>query len=563
MKETILNSLFFATARVAKALFIRQTQRTEAVQKAFLTRFLNDFQNTALGSDLGLSKIKDIETFRSHIPVLPYRHYEPYFQRIGKGEQGVLTPDPVLFLTVSSGTTGKRKLTPVTRQSYHIRNHARRASTGFFGLAMKRRGLKVKRFLLTNTSHLIEYTESGIPCGAASAIDLTFNQKAYRGRNLFPYPFEILTIPDSTTRHYLCLMFTLARHDLGVVTGNFPANVLTTASLIDKYRDDFIKDIEHGTIADWLELPDTLRIQLKSRWQANPIRAWQLRELIETTGTLRPKGVWPDMTTIITARGTPSHYYFRKFPDYFGNTPVFGGIYGSSEAIYGVYHDFDSDEAVLPVDIAFYEFVPESEWDQEFPKTLLAHEVETGSLYRVLVTNYSGLYRYDIGDVVKVLGRYHGAPTLTFIRRKGGQLSSTSEKTTEWHADQTIMALQDQFKIRLEDYCITLSEDREPPAYLVNIELKADQNLSDPVRFITQFDHQLKEIHEMYRHKRNELVPPPRLRLLKPGSFAELRARSTSTPGADTNFKFLHITEDRRYLDGLTVSQEVYAKSSS
>jgi len=38
------------------------------------------------------------------------------------------------------------------------------------------------------------------------------------------------------------------------------------------------------------------------------------------------------------------------------------------------------------------------------------------------MTNYSGFYRYDIGDVVEVLGFYEQAPLLVFRHRRGGLL---------------------------------------------------------------------------------------------------------------------------------------------
>ena len=82
---------------------------------------------------------------------------------------------------------------------------------------------------------------------------------------------------------------------------------------------------------------------------------------------------------------------------------------------------------------------------------------------------YAGFCRYDIGDVVKVLGFFEGAPTITFLRRKGGQLSSISEKTTEDHIFQVLIHLQNQFGLFLEDYCVSLSEE-VPARYLLNIE---------------------------------------------------------------------------------------------
>jgi len=173
------------------------------------------------------------------------------------------------------------------------------------------------------------------------------------------------------------------------------------------------------------------------------------------------------------------------------------------------------------------------------------------------VTNYSGFYRYDIGDVVEVVGFYEQAPLITFRHRMGGLLSSTTEKTTEFHATQVMQRLQQEFGLPLENFCITLSEHEVPAHYLVNIELPSGQALSDPQAFLNRFDRLLKDIHVSYEVKRRDQVPPPRLRILASGSFAIVRQRLLQKGIPDSQLKFPHISEDRQFLAGLQVAQEV------
>lgn len=173
------------------------------------------------------------------------------------------------------------------------------------------------------------------------------------------------------------------------------------------------------------------------------------------------------------------------------------------------------------------------------------------------MTNYSGFYRYDIGDVVEVLGFYEQAPLIVFRYRRGGILSSTTEKTTEFHVTQVMQLLQQEFGLHLEDFCITLSENEFPAHYLVNIELAPGENLSDPQAFLTSFDRKLKEINVYYGSKRKDQVPPPRLRVLEAGSFGIVRKRQLQKGIPDSQLKFPHISEDRNFLAGLKVEQEV------
>ena len=54
-----------------------------------------------------------------------------------------------------------------------------------------------------------------------------------------------------------------------------------------------------------------------------------------------------------------------------------------------------------------------------------------GGLYELLVTTLSGLYRYRIGDVVRVVRFHNSCPVIEFQYRQGQILNMRSEKTTE------------------------------------------------------------------------------------------------------------------------------------
>ncbi|MEM8602856.1 MAG: GH3 auxin-responsive promoter family protein, partial [Cyanobacteria bacterium P01_H01_bin.121] len=266
---------------------------------------------------------------------------------------------------------------------------------------------------------------------------------------------------------------------------------------------------------------------------------------------------WPTLAFYGTARGGTTDFYLERFPEYFGDTPGFGFLFTTAEGTFSIYPDLNTNDSVLAVETGFFEFIPMAEWEAEHPKTLLAHEVEAGQLYRILMTNYSGFYRYDIGDVFEVVGFYNQAPLLVFRYRQGGLLSSVTEKTTEHHATQVMQSLQQQFGVLLEDFCLTLSDNEFPARYLVNIELPPGQTLSDPQAFIQCFDQHLKAIQAHYDVKRDNLIPPPCLRIMQPGSFDLIRQRQIEKGIPEYQLKFPHISEDRDFTAGLTAIQEV------
>ena len=63
----------------------------------------------------------------------------------------------------------------------------------------------------------------------------------------------------------------------------------------------------------------------------------------------------------------------------------------------------------------FFEFIPIEIGDSGI---LFADQVEVGKSYEVIITTVSGLYRYRLGDVVKVVGFFNNTPLLEFLYRQ-------------------------------------------------------------------------------------------------------------------------------------------------
>ncbi|MEM1391856.1 MAG: GH3 auxin-responsive promoter family protein [Cyanobacteria bacterium P01_D01_bin.116] len=549
-------TLLTSAARLSKAIFVRKTRKTAICQEQFLLSLLKTHQETVFGKDNNFRDIKTVRQFQEKIPIQAYSGHEKYIERIARGEQNVLTSDPVVYFNQSSGSTGKQKLIPVTKRVRKVRSRVTQQSLGFMTDAAIKRGLQIGKMLLTTSIQIRDRTSGGIAYGTSSVGDLRNMDFLYR--QVFVHPYDALKPADSTARNYVCLLFALRNPQMRVIGANFPILALQLADYLERYAEDLIQDIETGKIASWLKLEPEVRLTLEQQFSQAPERAAELRSILQREGVLTPIMAWKNLSWIITARGGTSNFYFERFNQYFGDTPIFGGIYAASEATFGIYEDFNSDGTILAIDSGFFEFIPSDEWEKEQPNTVLAHEVTVGEYYRIIVTNYSGLYRYDIGDVVEIVGFYEQAPIIVFRHRMGGLLSATSEKTNEFHATQVIQQLQKEFDLPLANYCITLSENEIPPHYLLNIELLPNYPLHNPEKLLAEFDKKMQEANVSYEDKRrNNILPPPRLRILAPGSFATVRQRLLQRGIPDSHLKIPHINEDRQFLAGLDVEQEV------
>lgn len=170
---------------------------------------------------------------------------------------------------------------------------------------------------------------------------------------LFAHPYETLKAEDSIARHYLCFLFALNDPSMRGIIANFPMLILRTCNYLERYAEELIRDIDKGTIADWLKLEPELRFQLERRWSANPNRAAQLREVLRSSGRLTPNLAWPNLSYVATARGGTSDFYFERFPSYLGDTPVFGAVFASAEGTFSIYHDVNNDGSILAIETGF------------------------------------------------------------------------------------------------------------------------------------------------------------------------------------------------------------------
>lgn len=544
-------SIISAYTSSIKNRFVRNTQHIVQTQERFLLDLIRSHQHTALGQTLDLAAIKTVDQFRQQVPIHPYSFYEPYTDRIAQGERNILNPDRVTYINLTSGSTGAKKRVPVTRQFQHTLRQADFAGMGFALDGLRKRGRAFGKLLITNSVQIQGQTPCGINYGPVSVGSIRQGQLLFE--QTFAHPFKALEIEDTLARHYVCLLFALRNAQLRGMVANFPMLLLRTCQYLEQYSDELIHDLERGTIAPWLAIAPALRHYLERRWAAAPKRAAQMRAVLRSEGRLTPALAWPQLSFITTARGGTSGFYLQRFSNYFGDTPVFGGVYGSAEATFGVYPDFDTDACILAIESGFFEFIPADQWQAEQPQTLLPEEVSVGQHYRILVTSYSGFYRYDIGDVVQVVGFYHQTPLIQFCHRCGGLLSATTEKTTEYHVTQVMQQLQREFNVHLDDFCITLSDHEFPARYLVNIELAGGQVLLNPEAFLKRFDDCMGQVNQPYRTVRASQVPPPRLCILAPGSFATVRQRQVARGMFDSQLKVPHISEDRDFLAGLTV----------
>ena len=93
----------------------------------------------------------------------------------------------------------------------------------------------------------------------------------------------------------------------------------------------------------------------------------------------------------------------KKLKPYFPVTSVIRSFgYQASEGRFGISLENHWHYSLLIPTQYFYEFIPFENIEDKNPPTKLYHELELDKRYYVVISNISGLYRYDMNDIIEV-----------------------------------------------------------------------------------------------------------------------------------------------------------------
>lgn len=391
---------------------------------------------------------------------------------MAKGEKNLLTSDEIEYFSHTSGTTGKQKLIPTTTTS-------RRVPSKYMGFLISRfaynefkdhwnygKGLMLADITTTN------YTEGGYPiCSATSG-----GIKAIEP--ILPYlytsPIEVMKVKDKEAANYLHLLFALKETSLLFINGVFISNIVDLFRTLEKYHEELVKDIRRGSISISLNLSEDLRKKLKEYLYPDSGKAERLKKEFSLGFEGIAKRIWPNLTYIGTVTGANFSIYDEKLNYYTGNLPIYSPVYAASEGTIGINPYVKKIEYVIIPDTVFYEFIEEKDFNATNPKTCLVDELKVGGVYEVVLTNYSGLYRYRLGDVVKVVEYYNNTPSIEFLYRKNQALNMVAEKTTEEHLTNAIIKTMEKLKLKLIDYTTYPDNAISPGRYIFYLEVEGN-----------------------------------------------------------------------------------------
>ncbi|XP_074311035.1 indole-3-acetic acid-amido synthetase GH3.6-like [Silene latifolia] len=559
------NNLFEKNKRALE--FIEEvTQNVDEVQNRILSEILTRNANVEYLQRHGLNGVTDRETFKKTIPVSKYEDLVPDINRIANGDQSrILSSHPISEFLTSSGTSGgERKLMPTIEEDLERRSLLYSllmpVMSQFVPGLEKGKGMY---FLFTKS-------EAKTPGGLVARPVLTSYYKSshFKNRPYDPYtnytsPNETILCVDSYQSMYSQMLCGLCQHKEVLRVGAvFASGFIRAIKFLEKHWPDLAHDIRSGTLNEQITDP-SVRSSVMQILKPDT----ELADFIEAEcGKKSWKGiitrVWPNTKYVdVIVTGTMAQYIPTL--DYYSNgLPLVCTMYASSECYFGVNLNplckpSEVSYTIIP-SMGYFEFLPVQRNVNgvtnsiSMPKALTEKEqeelvdlvdVKLGQEYELIITTYSGLYRYRVGDILKVAGFKNKAPQFNFICRKNVVLSIDSDKTDEvelQNAVKNAITHLQPFEATLLEYTSYAETTNIPGHYVLFWELSLNGSTFIPHSIFEDCCLAIEDsLNSVYRQGRvsDKSIGPLEIKVVENGTFDKLMDYAISLGASINQYK--------------------------
>ncbi|TXC81767.1 GH3 auxin-responsive promoter family protein [Luteibaculum oceani] len=422
------------------------------VQNEVMYNLTKRAANTEWGLQHGFEKIKTAADFKSAMPLQDYEAIKPFVNRLIAGEQNLLWPTEIKWFAKSSGTTQDRsKFIPVSRESLEDCHY---------------KGGKDLLALYYNANP---------------------NSNLYDGKSL-------------------------------VIGGSSEINEMREDSYIGDLSSIIIKNLPF-----WVEFKRTPQsnVALMAEWERKieqmaeitmqedvtniaGVPSWTIvlfKRILEKTGKSSIGEVWPNLELFMHG-GVNFEPYREQFNDLVQLPNIkFYQSYNASEGYFGIQSRNGLDDMLLMLDYGIYfEFIEESKWTEDQPETLSLNDLEVGKNYAVVISTNGGLWRYKLGDTIKVTS------TFPFKIKVSGRtksfINAFGEELVVENSDQAVAETCQQHNCIVNEYtaCPVYMKGEESGAHEWIIEFERDPENIDA--FVADLDLNIRKLNSDYDAKR-------------------------------------------------------------
>ncbi|MFO7835121.1 MAG: GH3 auxin-responsive promoter family protein [Candidatus Thorarchaeota archaeon] len=458
-----------------------------------LMSILHRHRETLLGKQFSFEQITTPDQFRERVPLSDYQSMKPYYKlTYADPSGGILTKDPVYWYLQTSGTTGKPKRLPITKQGLKDVSGVTALTWMAFMNADPENPKIVDGTLVTfGAAPEMDYI-NGVPVGYATGV-YARNQNALFQRLIEPGE-DVFNIDDMDKKMhaYAELMATCD------VTGLQGITTLSLA-LIRRMQNHY---------GPWL-LDKLAGTKHESR----------IRNALQDDGTLDIGELWPNLRLFLASGIDPDPYrkwLTRNIPNL-----VMWDIYGASEGVFAGQLCADTEGMQLFTTTNYFEFIPEDQVNEK-PDVLPLTDVKAGSRYEIVITNVQGYYRYRIGDMVTFEST--DPYTIRSVSRRGNVVNLSGEKISEAHVANAIRRASEKTGYEVLDYSVVGLIEDGLGHYAIAAMFQQDQ--VDAVEFVSAYEDAMKASNEEFRVVRETGALGPTVLYNMHSSVFERRVRN-------------------------------------
>jgi hypothetical protein len=468
---TASNLAWMASCLPAYRSFLGALRNPQAAQESVLKQIVAHNSGAEFGRVHGFSAITKISEYQTQIPISSYDNLAPFINRIRTGEENVLTTEPVRLFERTSGSSSAAKYIPYTDSLRREFQQAVRA--WIFDLYRHDARLLQGRsyWLITPLSREKEITSGGIPVGFESDADYLGTLERKIAEALFAVPGELAQVPDIEASLYLSLRFLLQVDDLTLISVWNPSYLSILMNRFDSWTERLIEDLRQGTATPptRMDMPFSLTQKLR----AQPKRARELQQILKSEGRLCSQDLWPRLRLISCWTGGAARQTLHELSRCFPRVRIQGKGLLATEGIATI--PWTDAKGCLPALTShFYEFLPENG-----DKAKLVHELDKDAEYSLLMTTGGGLYRYRLGDRVRVQDFYGCVPVLEFIGRDDGVSDLRGEKLSPAFVQTCLDQVLVDAKVDAR-FAMLAPQHQAVPGYVLYVESSANPEQLQP-----------------------------------------------------------------------------------
>ena len=474
------------------------TKYPNEVQQEWLYTLVKDASNTEYGLKYGFKDIENYNQFKKEVPVNDYEGLKPFIDRTRRGEQNLLWHSEMKWFAKSSGTTDKSKFLPVSLESLDGCHY------------------KAGRDMVTlhcyNNYETQLFTGKNLALGGSFKEDIFDDYRSFHGdvsaiiiQNL-PMWAEFFRAPDVQ----------VALHDEW-------EHKLEQMALL----------MMNENVTSLAGVPSWMLVLIK-------------RILAKKNATTLNE-VWPNLEVYFHG-GVSFSPYKEQFLEIFDNHKIqFMQMYSASEGFFGIQDQVQSDEMLLMLDYGiFYEFIELKDLHlQNYHKTICLADVKTNLDYAMIITTNAGLWRYQIGDVIKFTST--NPYRFKILGRTKEHINVFGEELMVHNTDAALTLACEKTHALLKDYTVApIFMNQQAGAHEWLIEFEREPNNLD--FFISVLDKTLKEQNSDYEAKRynNFVLHTPQITQVSKGSFFEWLKRNNKVGG---QYKMPRLSNNRKIMD--------------